>query len=312
MNLGCGCLIVCRRCGYADVGHALLDKLSRLTLHSYQPRDMNTLKNLLAAICSLTFVCSAWSQVATFYEVPTERAGVTMNILFLNPETPVTKALIVVPGTPGSEGRIMIKGVGAARFVFQYTAAYASMFKEAGIALVAMGCPTDQWERFNQCDDTYRSSKQYVEDTSKVLELLRSKHGLKEFYLFGHSSGGISSRWLSLNMPDQFKGVINSSIMNGTAGTLARSTLNFDMTSIKIPVLNIAHEDDQCRSTPYSIVKRYSKDNLVTVRGGGQSGDVCGGTNRHSFEGRQKGVSQAIIKWINTSEVQKFVDDDGQ
>jgi poly(3-hydroxybutyrate) depolymerase len=269
------------------------------------------MKNLLAAICVMLFINTAKAQVPIFYEVPTGREGVTMNIVFLNPEVPVEKVLVVVPGTPGSEGRIMIKGVGAARFVFQYTAAYANLFKDAGIALVAMGCPTDQWS-YAQCDDSYRSSKQYVEDTSKVLELLRSKHGIKDFYLFGHSSGGISSRWLSLNMPDQFKGVVNSSIMNGTAGTLARSTLGFDMSAIKIPVLNIAHEDDQCRSTPYSIVKRYSKDNLVTVRGGGQSGDVCSGTNRHSFEGRQKGVSQAIIKWINTGEVQKFVEDDGQ
>jgi dipeptidyl aminopeptidase/acylaminoacyl peptidase len=269
------------------------------------------MKNLLAAICSFIVACSAWAQVPTFYEVPTGREGVTMNILVLNPEIPVVKALIVVPGTPGSEGRIMIKGAGAARFVFQYTAAYANLFKDAGIALVAMGCPTDQWN-YAQCDDSYRSSKQYVDDTTKALEHLRSKHGFKDFYLFGHSSGGISSRWLSLNMPDQFKGVINSSIMNGTAGTLARSTLNFDMSAIKIPVLNIAHEDDQCRSTPYYIVKKYSKDNLITVRGGGQSGDVCGGTNRHSFEGRQKGVSQAIIKWINTGEVQKFVEEDGQ
>jgi alpha/beta superfamily hydrolase len=270
------------------------------------------MKNFLAAICMLLLAGTSRAQVPVFYEVPTERAGVTMNIVLMNPEIPLEKALVVVPGTPGSEGRIMIKGTGAARYALQYMAPYASMFKDAGIALVAMGCPTDQWASFGQCDDTYRSSLQYVDDTTKVLTWLRSKHGFKEFYLFGHSSGGISSRWLSLRMSDQFKGVINSSVMNGTAGQLARSTLNFDMNAIKIPVLNIAHEDDQCKSTPYFIVKRYSKDNLVTVRGGSQTGDVCGGTNRHSFEGRQKGVSQAIIKWINTGEVQKFVDDDGQ
>jgi Serine aminopeptidase, S33 len=270
------------------------------------------MKKFLATMGALLLACVSGAQVPVFYEVPTDRAGVTMNIVLMNPEVPLDKALVIVPGTPGSEGRIMIRGVGASRFVLQYTAPYASMFKDAGIALVAMGCPTDQWASFGQCDDSYRSSQQYVEDTTKVLALLRSQHGFKDFYLFGHSSGGISSRWLSLHMPDQFKGVINSSIMNGTAGPLARSTLNFDMNAIKIPVLNIAHEDDQCKSTPYFIVKRYSKDNLVTVRGGSQTGDVCGGTNRHSFEGRQRGVSQAIIKWINTGEVQKYVDDDGQ
>ena len=75
-------------------------------------------------------------------------------------------------------------------------------------------------------------------------------------------------------------------------------------------VLNIAHEDDQCPSTPYFIVKNYSKGNLVTVKGGGSSGFVCGGANHHSFEGRQRGVSRAIVKWVSTGEVQEIVDND--
>ena len=104
--------------------------------------------------------------------------------------------------------------------------------------------------------------------------------------------------------------MINSSAMNRTAGALASSMLNFDMSKIKIPVLNIAHQDDLCPSTPYWIVKNYSHDNLVTVRGGGTSGFVCGGANRHSFEGRQRGVSRAIAKWITTQEVQWVVDTD--
>jgi poly(3-hydroxyalkanoate) synthetase len=194
----------------------------------------------------------------------------------------------------------------------QYLNPHAAMFKDAGIALVAMGCPTDQWENPNQCYDDYRSSQQYVGDVKKVIDFLREKYAFKDFYVFGHSSGGISSRWLSLKMPDLFKGAINSSVMNVPYDALARSMVGFDMNAIKIPVLNIAHEDDQCSSTPYSIVKRYSRDNLVTVRGGGQSGHICGGAHRHSFEGRQKGVSSAIIKWITTGEVQKYIDSDNQ
>jgi pimeloyl-ACP methyl ester carboxylesterase len=206
----------------------------------------------------------------------------------------------------------MIQGTGSIVYgkSLQYFYPHAELFKQAGIALVAMGCPTDQWEREGQCDDDYRSSKQYVDDVSKVIQLLRKQYAFKDFYIFGHSSGGISSRWLSLKMPDQLKGAINSSVMNGTAGTLARSMWSFDMAAIKIPVLNIAHEKDACPSTPYAAVKRYSRNNLVTVRGGGQTGFVCGGANHHSFEDRQRGVSRAIIKWMTTGEVQTYVDSD--
>lgn len=246
-----------------------------------------------------------------FHAVPTDRAGVTMNIALLEPSQPARKVLLVVAGTDGSEGRIMIQGAMAATSGrLQYLAPHADLFDQAGIALVAMGCPTDQWARFGQCDDDYRSSQQYVDDVTKVMDFLRAQYGWQDFYVFGHSSGGISSRWLSLKMPTQLKGAVNSSAMNGTAGSLARSMVRFDMSAITIPVLNIAHEDDQCPSTPYHTVKRYAKDNLVTVRGGGQSGHICGGANRHSFEGRQRGVSRAIVQWMTTGNVQAVVDTD--
>ncbi len=246
-----------------------------------------------------------------FHAVPTDRAGVTMNIALLEPSQPARKVLLVVAGTDGSEGRIMIQGAMAATSGrLQYLAPHADLFDQAGIALVAMGCPTDQWARFGQCDDDYRSSQQHVDDVSKVMDFLHAQYGWQDFYVFGHSSSGISSRWLSLKMPTQLKGAVNSSAMNGTAGNLARSMVRFDMSAITIPVLNIAHEDDQCPSTPYHTVKRYAKDKLVTVRGGGQSGHMCGGANRHSFEGRQRGVSRAIVQWMSTGTVQAVVDSD--
>lgn len=244
-----------------------------------------------------------------FHAVPTDRPDVTMNIAMLEPSKPVTRALLVVPGTPGSEGRIVIENAMAVYSgKLQYLAQNADVFDQSGIALVAMGCPTDQWTRIGQCDDDYRSSQQYVGDVSKVMAFLRSQYGFQEFWVFGHSSGGISSRWLALKMPDQLKGAIHSSAMNRTAGNLARTMLSFDMEAIRIPMLHIAHEQDECPSTLYAPVKLYAKDNLVTVRGGGQSGPVCGGANRHSFEGRQRGVSRAIVRWISAGTVQSAVE----
>lgn len=250
-------------------------------------------------------------QKPAFHAVPTSRPGVTMNIAWLVPGKTVSKVLLVVSGTDGGEGRIMIQGaVAATTGRLQYLAPHADLFDQAGIALVAMGCPTDQWSRFDQCDDDYRSSPQYVDDVSRVMDFLKEQYGWNDFYVFGHSSGGISSRWLALKMPGKLKGAVNSSVMNGKAGNLARSMLSFDMGAIQIPVLNIAHEQDECPSTPYYIVKRYARDNLVTVRGGTQSGPVCGGANRHSFEGRQRGVSGAIVQWMTTGKVQPYVDTD--
>lgn len=248
---------------------------------------------------------------SVFHAIPTDRPGVTMNIAMLEPSKPVTRVLLVVPGTPGSDGRVVIENATAAyRGKLQYMGPHADLFDQAGIALVAIGCPTDQWARLGQCDDEYRKSAQHVSDVTKVMVFLRNQYGIQDFWIFGHSSGGISSRWLALNMPDRLKGAIHSSAMNASAGNLARTMVNFDMKAIQIPMLHIAHEQDECPSTLYAPVKRYAQDNLVTVRGGGQSGPVCGGSNRHSFEGRQRGVSMAIVQWISTGHVKALIDSD--
>jgi Serine aminopeptidase, S33 len=287
---------------------------TQLLMRRYTNQEVVQLETLAAAAATGAAAAPASTPAKlrpVFHAVPTDRAGVTMNIALLEPSQAARKVLLVVAGTDGSEGRIMIQGAMAPfRGALQYLAPHADLFDQAGIALVAMGCPTDQWVRYGQCDDDYRSSQQYVDDVTKVMDFLRTQYGWPEFYVFGHSSGGISSRWLSLKMPTQLKGAVNSSVMNGTAGSLARSMVRFDMSAITIPVLNIAHEDDQCPSTPYHTVKRYAKDNLVTVRGGGQSGHICGGANRHSFEGRQRGVSRAIVQWMTTGQVQTVVDTD--
>lgn len=257
------------------------------------------------------YACEDRTCFQTFYAIPAGRGDVTMNAVAINNDAKPKVALLIIPGSDGADGRIHIRGLLAPKFgAMQYLYDNADLFLKEGVALVATGCPTDQVHRFGDCTDDYRKSMQYANDFKRIIEVLKDKHGYEKFYVFGHSSGGISTRWLSVNMPDEFSGVINSSIMNGTAMNLASSTLGFDMTRIKAPVLNIAHEDDQCPSTPHFIVKNYSRNNLVTVKGGGSSGFVCGDKNRHSFEDRQRGVSRAIVKWITTGQVQSVVDSD--
>jgi len=65
--------------------------------------------------------------------------------------------------------------------------------------------------------------------------------------------------------------------------------------------------NDSCRLTPYETVRNYSKNNLVTVRGGIPEGDPCGGRHLHSYAGREAVVVDAILAWINKSEVRIVV-----
>ena len=129
---------------------------------------------------------------SVFHAVPTDRAEVTMNIAMLEPSQPASKVLLVVGGTEGSEARIKIQGAMAATTGrMQYLAAHADWFDQAGIALVATGCPTDQWARFGQCDDDYRSSQQYVDDVTREIEFLRTRWS--RYGAAGNSATGVAA-----------------------------------------------------------------------------------------------------------------------
>ena len=259
----------------------------------------------------ITFPCNGKICEQSFYKVPLPRANVFMNIVVLTEYNAKNKKAILA--IKGGEANIELKGLLELNYDgAQYLYNNQDIFLNSNIALVATGCPTDKVQSYNACGDGYRKSQQYADDFKVVIDFLKKKYEFESFYVFGHSSGGISTRWLSLYLDKDLAGAINSSVMNTSRGTdsLAYSTVGFDMNKIKIPVLNISHKDDACPSTPYFIVKNYSKNNLVTVLGGGASGPLCENTNHHSFEGRQRGVSRAIAKWVSTGEVQEVVDND--
>jgi len=126
--------------------------------------------------------------------------------------------------------------------------------------------------------------------------------------VMGHSMGTVSSRWLAKNLGSEISGSIHSSSMNrATRDGFANSVSGFSYDTIAAPVLHVHNENDACPYTPYSIVKGYAGENLVTVRGGVPEGDPCGGTHLHSFQGREELVVRAIISWIKTKKVDRLI-----
>ena len=193
------------------------------------------------------------------------------------------------------------------------------LFLDAGISMVVMDCPTDQQalvDRSNpaSCDDSYRSSMQHASDVQKMMNKLKADHGLSQFYIFGHSYGTLSSKWLAKNLGNELAGSIHSASMTraagGAYGRYGNTATQIEMVSLQAPVLNVHHGNDACPSTPYATVKQYSSNNLVTVRGGNSTGDRCGAKHFHSYEGREQTACEAIIAWIVNREVRQFAGDD--
>jgi hypothetical protein len=275
----------------------------------------------LLGICALAFFHGVMAQtmapVLIEFGVGREvgifsKSPVVQRAILLKPSIPSDTALLFYRGWSGIAN---IKSENDWKRNLNYLQNNTELFAQAGIALVVMDCPSDEnsiapGNTPLACNDDYRSSLKHADDVKKIIAVLKEKYGITKFYIMGHSYGTISSKWLAKNLGNEIQGSIHSAAQTLASPRMRAygySAESFDMGSLKSPVLNIHHGDDQCIYTPYSTVLAYSKNNLITVAGGIPNGDVCGGGHYHSFEGREEASSKAVIKWIKTGQVQSSV-----
>ncbi len=274
-------------------------------------------KALLAVAATLFCISLAHAQTDVLIEIDRGRteglftkSPVFQRAILAKPAKPTDTALLYFRGYPGIA---TIQSVADKQRNLQpFMRMNQHIFAEEGIALVIMDCPTDQWgapgPRPTGCFDSYRSSKEHADDVRSVIARLRDEHGYSKIYVMGHSMGTVSSRWLAKNLGSEISGSIHSSSMNrASRDGFANSVSGFSYDTIAAPVLHVHNENDACPYTPYSTVKGYAGENLVTVRGGVPEGDPCGGTHLHSFQGREELVVRSIISWIKTKKVDRLI-----
>jgi len=274
-------------------------------------------KGLLAVTVALFCISLAQAQTDVLIEINTGRtegvftkSPVFQRAILAKPAKPTDTALLYFRGYPGIA---RIQSVADKQRNLQpFMRMNQQIFADEGIALVVMDCPTDQWgasgPRPTGCLDGYRLSKEHADDVRSVIARLRDEYGFSKIFVMGHSFGTISSRWLAKNLGNEISGSIHSASMNGTNRMgYANSLSGFSYDTIAAPILHVHNENDACPNTPYSIVKEYAGDNLVTVHGGVPGGDPCGGTHLHSYQGREELVVRSIISWIKTKKVDRLI-----
>ena len=274
-------------------------------------------KALPAVAVALFCISLAHAQTDVLIEIDRGRtegiftkSPVFQRAILAKPARPTDTALLFFRGYPGIA---KIQSVADKQRNLQpFMRMNQRIFAQEGVALVIMDCPTDQWgvsgPRLTSCLDSYRSSKEHADDVRSVIARLRDEHGFSKIFVMGHSFGTISSRWLAKNLGSEINGSIHSASMNGPHRQgHATSLSGFSYDTIAAPILHVHNENDACSYTPYSIVKEYAGENLVTVRGGVPGGDPCGGAHLHSYQGREELVVRSIISWIKTRKVDRLI-----
>jgi hypothetical protein len=244
------------------------------------------------------------------------RVAVTQKAILTLPAAPTDTALLLFRGNPGY---MLVQSLQDKRRNLGWVAKGEPVLLQAGIALVQMDCPTDQWgdnprPPATKCLTDYRKSAQHADDVRKVMARLSTQHGLTRHYILGHSIGTVSSRWLSISLGrDEVAGIIHSATINVAApkghllDVIGNLSYEFPRRAAGMPMLHVHNEHDACRVTPYNAVRGYARDNLVTVRGGIAEGDPCGGGHLHSHQGREEVVMKAIVNWIRTRQVDAVI-----
>lgn len=274
-------------------------------------------KALLVVAAALHWASLAHAQTDVLIEIDRGRtdgfftkSAVFQRAILIKPDTPTDTAVLFFRGYPGI-ARIQTVA-DTQRNLLPFMRMNQRLFQEAGLALVIVDCPTDQWGAPGRdptaCLDRYRSSKEHANDVRSVIARLRDEHGISKVYIFGHSFGTISSRWLAKDLGNEISGSIHSASMNGpNPRGYANSLAGFSYGAIAAPVLHVHNANDACAGTQYSIVKEYAGENLITVRGGVPEGDPCGATHLHSYRGREEPVVRAIISWIKTRKIERLI-----
>ena len=221
---------------------------------------------------------------------------------------PNGNVLMVFPGWPGIPRIELKNGQPAFFYLQQHVERMRPTLHAAGISLLTVDCPTDQWGQRgpnpSACDDEFRSSEAYADDVRRLIEQVRSQQTLTRFFAMGHSYGAISSHWLSLRLPDQLAGAIHSATQSIAAGGAftgyAKSIGAFPHDQVRVPSIYLHHRDDLCRFTPYSFAQRHGNPSrLITVVGGNRWSDPCGKASYHSYDERHEAVGPALVRWIN-------------
>ncbi|MSP81082.1 MAG: alpha/beta hydrolase [Rhodospirillales bacterium] len=174
-------------------------------------------------------------------------------------------------------------------------------FQRHGFMVAIVDAPSDQ-----QAGGmiTFRHSDEHAQDIGAVVDYLKAKTAVP-VWLIGTSRGTESAAALAIKLGSRIDGaILTSSITVENRG--GSNILRLPLASVSVPVLAVAHKDDQCHVTPPNgaalIVDALSasarKKALVVEGGDPPKFNPCEALAAHGFLGIEKQVFAVIAEFI--------------
>jgi hypothetical protein len=173
-------------------------------------------------------------------------------------------------------------------------------FIRNGVLPVLLDNPSDQ-RAGEGMSDAFRAGAAHASDVRAVAaEMKKRRPGLPVFVV-GTSRSTVSAAHLAVALETELAGaVLTSSLFFADVRGRSAALSVFNWSKVKLPLLLVHHEGDNCGATPYFDAQRLARRfPLVSVSGGKtpESGP-CDPLSQHGFFGKEAETVDAIAAWM--------------
>ena len=255
----------------------------------------------IAAAIVLLVVLASPAASDTFSETVVTvdtRPGVTQSFALVKPANPIAAA-ILFPGGGGNVDLANLPKDNRGNFLVRAR----QRFAKQGIMVAVIDAPSDQGTTEGM-PLGFRTSLEHAADMAVVANYM-SEVARVPLWLIGNSRGTESAASVALQLQEPIAGLVLTSTVT-EANPKMSSVLDMPLDQLKMPVLVVAHRQDQCKLTPArgaeplkSKMKNALPVQVLYVEGGTPAkAGPCEGLSPHGFYGLEAQVVDAIAAFI--------------
>jgi pimeloyl-ACP methyl ester carboxylesterase len=229
------------------------------------------------------------------------RPGAAQSYLLLAPAgAPPRAAAVLLPGGTGNI-RLRVEDSIIKFGPNNFLVRARNRFVRGGVAVALVDTPSDQARGMT---NAFRKGESHARDLGAVVADLRKRYPAAPIFLVGTSMGSVSAAYAGQRLGGELAGVVLTSSpfrASGRRSTHGDSNLSdFDLGSIKVPLLLVHHREDACAICPYAEAQRRAGSHpLISVSGGmPPQSDPCEALSAHGYLGREEETVEAIVSWM--------------